>query len=101
MKPAALTPWQDQRERQGKLSSLVRVIDLEADRQEFVHLHPKDRGDLRDLEFNGNTFILPAAERSAAEIAQIVQRYDALYWADENNKQTRHSVLDRERHLHY
>ena len=94
----AVSPWTDQREKFG-LNTLVRVIDLAADRQEFILLHPKDWRDLRDLEFDGDTVILPKADRTNAEIAEIVQRFDALYWADENNKQTRHSVLDRERYL--
>jgi hypothetical protein len=97
--PAAeLDPWRDQRARYG-LNTLVRVIDLEHERQEFVLLNPKDRDDLRDLALDGATILLPKAARSAAEIAGIVQRYDALYWADPKNNQTRISVLDRERSL--
>jgi hypothetical protein len=93
-----LDPWRDQRARYG-LNTLVRVIDLERERQEFVLLNPRDRDDLRDLALDGATIVLPKAERSAAEIAEIVSRYDALYWADPKNNQTRISVLDRERSL--
>lgn len=83
------------------LNTLVRVIDLEAGRQEFVLLNPKTASDLRDLEFNGDTFILPEKDRSPAEVADIVCRFDEQYWTDPNNKQTRISALDRERYVHY
>jgi hypothetical protein len=92
-------PWTDQRARHG-LNTLVRVIDLEAARQEFVLLNPKDRDDLRDLAFDGETVILPKAERTAAERAEILARFDALYWTAPTNNQTRISALDREPYLH-
>jgi hypothetical protein len=65
-----------------------------------VLLNPKDAGDLRDLEFDGRTFVLPEKRRTPAEPAEILARYDALYWSDQNNKQTRISALDRERYCH-
>jgi hypothetical protein len=94
-----LTPWSDQRARHGKLSVLVRVINLDAQLQEFVMLHPRDRKDLEDLQFDGETVVLPEQQRTEAEIAEIVARFDALYWTDPKNKTTRHSVLDREKYL--
>lgn len=98
MADVALTPWADQRARYG-LNVLVRVINLDAQRQEFVMLHPRSRKDLEDLQFDGETVILPAEPRTAAELAEIVARFDALYWTDEKNKTARHSVLDREKYL--
>lgn len=79
-------------------NSLIRVIDLAADRQEFVVLVPKDVHDLRDLAFDGATFILPRAPRTREETAEIIRRFDTRYRADPN-KQTRVSVLDREPYL--
>jgi hypothetical protein len=92
-------PWEDQRTRMG-LNTLVRVIDLDAERQEFVLINPKNADDLRDLEFDGCTFVLPPKPRTQAELAAIERRFDELYWTDPNNKQTRISVLDRERYIH-
>jgi hypothetical protein len=92
-------PWEDQRTRMG-LNTLIRVIDLEAERQEFVLINPKNADDLRDLEFDGRTFVLPPRPRTSAELAAIESRFDALYWTDPKNKQTRISVLDRERYVH-
>jgi hypothetical protein len=92
-------PWEDQRTRMG-LNTLIRVIDLEAERQEFVLINPKNADDLRDLEFDGRTFVLPPKPRTPDELAAIESRFDALYWTDPNNKQTRISVLDRERYVH-
>jgi hypothetical protein len=63
-------PWEDQRARMG-LNTLVRVIDLDAERQEFVLLNPKNADDLRDLEFDGCTFVLPPKPRTPAELAEI------------------------------
>lgn len=92
-------PWTEQRARFG-LNTLVRVIDLDAGRQEFVLLNPKNADDLRDLALDGRTVILPKAERTAAEIAAIVQRFDDEYRTNPQNNQTRISALDRERQLH-
>jgi hypothetical protein len=92
-------PWTDQRARYG-LNTLVRVINLDEERQEFVLLNPKNADDLADLEFDGCTFVLPEKRRTPAELAEILARFDALYWTDPNNKQTRISALDRERYCH-
>ncbi len=101
MAEARRSPWTDQRLAQHcGLNTLIRVIYLEDERQEFVILNPKDAGDVRDLEFNGRTFVLPEQPRTPAEIAEILARFDALYWTNSNNKQTRISVLDRERYCH-
>jgi hypothetical protein len=92
------TPWTDQRARYG-LNTLVRVIDLEADRQEFVILQPTIPDNLADLAFDGETVILPKATRTAAELAEILARFDERYWTTDHNNQTRISALRRERHL--
>jgi len=93
-----MSPWKDQRARLG-LVTLVRVIDLDAERQEFVILAPKNADDLRDLEFDGETFILPAQPRPPEELNAIIERFNALYFADPDNNQTRLSALERERYL--
>ena len=93
-----MSPWAHQRETVG-LYSLVRVIDLERDRQEFVALRPKNAGDLTDLVWNGETVILPLAERLNAEVDAIVRRFDERYWQDPNKNQTRWSALAHERYL--
>jgi hypothetical protein len=94
-----VSPWTDQRARVGKLTTLVRVIDLEADRQEFVVLQPTIPDDLADLAFDGETVILPKATRTAAELAEILARFDERYWTTDHNNQTRISALRRERYL--
>jgi hypothetical protein len=94
------TPWTDQRARNGKLATLVRVIDLAADRQEFVFLAPTLPDNLMDLAFDGETVILPKALRTNAEVAEIVARFDERYWTTDKNNQTRISALARERYLH-
>lgn len=95
---AASDPWRDQRARIG-LYTLVRVIDVDAGTQEFIALRPKVPDDLADLAFNDRTYIHPIAERLEAEVAKIIADFDARYWTEPTNNQTRFSVLDRERHL--
>jgi hypothetical protein len=93
---APADPWAHQRARVG-WNTLVRVINVDADSQEFLILSPQP--DLRDLEFDGATVILPEAPRTAAEAAEILARFDARYFSDPQQQQTRLSVLGRERYL--